>query len=329
MKSVSHDLYDDEGGWSPFPGYLTQQFKVSGSLPPSIDTVLRAGVDLTASTPTVAIDASILRFDRYLVISGESSPIQVTWKRERASARERSLILFLEQGTLLVRSGQRHVRLEPSQIAIVPPGSEPVFLSTHRKIAGVMFSFDVKELEPLRPRWYHSDGGIVRDSVRTLLDTAVNAPPAPDPHSANSLRALLRAAAHALIVEATNVADLRDADTLALVQLIVENRFQVAGFGVDGIARESGLTRRVLERRLRLRGTSVAGVLRRRRIENAEALMGEEPSLSAREVALRSGFASAITMRRAIATEARREEKRPDAISSQDTRQTHSDRVAE
>ncbi|WP_374953193.1 helix-turn-helix domain-containing protein [Pseudoclavibacter sp. RFBJ3] len=70
------------------------------------------------------------------------------------------------------------------------------------------------------------------------------------------------------------------------------------------------MSRRALERRLQAGGTSAAKILRIRRVENAEALMQLRPRLSAREIALRSGFASPATMRRAVAAESQKEGER-------------------
>ncbi|PPG39284.1 helix-turn-helix domain-containing protein [Pseudoclavibacter sp. RFBA6] len=303
MERVARAHYNEATGWSPFPGYRTQQFRIRGPLPPGVDKVLRAGVDLRAPSGTATIEASLLRFDRYLIVRGESSPIDLVWKRERASAQGRTLALFLERGSLEVASNQRKLRLEAAQIAIVPPGAGPVVLHAGEKIAGVIFSFAASELAPLQARWSHSDGGVVREGVLALLDAVTKAPAVADLQSATSLRSLLRAAAHSLLVESTHVANLRDTDTLALVRLIVENRFQVPGFSVDGIAREAGLSRRVLERRLQVGGSSAAAILRERRVQNAEALMREQPGLPAREVASQSGFSSPVTLRRALASQ--------------------------
>lgn len=301
MEQVARTHYHGKSGWAQFPGYRTQQFRVRGTLPADIDTVLRAGVDLRASTSTPTIEASILRFDSYLVVRGDSSPIELAWKRERASAQKRALVLLLERGTLELASSHRTVRLEGAQIAIVPPGDEPVLLRSHEKVTGIIFSFVATELAPLQIRWHHSDGGVVRQSVLALLKAAARATPPSNPQSANSLRSLLRAAAQALLVEAVQVSNSSEDDTLGLVRLIVESRFQVPGFSVNDIAREAGLTRRVLERRLQSVGATAATVLRERRIQNALALMRDQPGLPAREIAFRSGFSSPVTMRRAVA----------------------------
>ncbi|WP_374953194.1 helix-turn-helix domain-containing protein [Pseudoclavibacter sp. RFBJ3] len=155
-------------------------------------------------------------------------------------------------------------------------------------------------MQPLGVRWYHSSGGVVWESVRSLLEAAVQYPSSANPHSANALRSLFRAAAQALVVEATPTAQLREPDTLELVKLIVENRYQVVGFAVDDIARETGLSRRVLERRLHAVGTSPAMILRARRAERARSLTQEYPHMPTGEVAQRSGFSSPTTMRRAL-----------------------------
>ncbi|PPF84885.1 hypothetical protein C5E07_05115 [Pseudoclavibacter sp. RFBJ3] len=189
--------------------------------------MLTAGVTLTVAPRTAMIDASILRFDRYLVVRGVSAPIDLTWKRERGSAQGRGLILLLEQGTLTVSASQRRFRVQASQVAIVPPGDDPVFLRSEQVVAGVIFSFAAMEIEPLRVRWGLSHGGVVGQSVLALLNTAVKAPPLPTPQSSNLLRSLLRASAQALVADATQVFGAAEADTIAVVKLIVETAFRL------------------------------------------------------------------------------------------------------
>lgn len=304
MERAARAYYSEAEGWSPFPGYRTQKLRVRGTLPPAIDGVLKAGVELVATSASLAIDASILRFDRLLVVQGRTSPIDVTWKRERRSARERGLVVLVEQGTLHVVSGQRRLQTDAGQIAVIPPGGDPVLIRAAAKTAGVMFSFSANEVEPLSLRWSVSEASVVGESVRALLAAAAaDAPQTADPKTANILRALLRAAAQSLVSEATQTVNAREGDALETVRAIVENRFAVAGFAVDDIAREAGLSRRVLERRLQAFGTTPASILRNRRVAEAATLLQADPNLSKREVALRSGFASAITMRRAMLAE--------------------------
>lgn len=300
MDLTARVYYDSERGWSRFPGYRTQRFRVNGELPSSLDAVLKAGIELTAESDSVVLDAALLRFDRYVVMHGRSTPVTLTWKRERASAQARGLIVLLRAGALRISSQQRSLTLGASEAAIVPPGGEVVVLRATQPVDLVFLSFDVEEVLPLRMRWHRSDGGVVRASVQALLEAAVTAPQTSDPQAATALRSLLRAAAKAMIVQVTPVSNARDAETLDLVQLIVENRFQIAGFAVDDIVREVKLSRRVLERRLAHMGTTPAIVLRARRVMQAKVLMRQEPGLTAREVALRSGFSSPTTMKRAL-----------------------------
>lgn len=300
MDLAARVYYDSERGWSRFPGYRTQRFRVNGELPSSLDAVLKAGIELTAESGSAVVDAALLRFDRYVVMHGRSSPVTLTWRRERTSAQTRGLVVLLRAGALRISSHQQSLTLGASEVVIVPPGTGAVVLRATEPVDLVFLSFDAEEVLPLRMRWHRSDGGVVRASIHALLEAAATAPQTSDPQAAAALRSLLRAAAKAILVQVTPVSDARDAETLDLVRLIIENRFQIAGFAVDDIVREVKLSRRVLERRLAGMGTTPAIMLRSRRVEQAQSLMRSEPGLTAREVALRSGFSSPSTMRRAL-----------------------------
>ncbi|WP_181064228.1 helix-turn-helix domain-containing protein [Pseudoclavibacter sp. AY1F1] len=308
MEQNANVKYDEDRGWGSFPGYQAHSFRHKGRLPPSIDTVLRAGVDLFAPTGSVTTEVTILRFDQYVVAHWRCSPVDFIWKRERSWSHGRGLAVFLERGSLLITSEDRRIELEAKQLAIVPPGTERVVMHADRGFEVTLFSFDVSEVDSTRLSWHHSAGGIVRQSVLGLLEAAAKRPQPSNPQSSSSLRALLRTAATALVVESRDIASHQDTDTFALVHLIVENRFHDSSFSVDGIAREAGLSRRALERRLRDSGATPGRMLRARRVQKALELKREMPGLPSSEVALRSGFASSVTMRRAIAAETSEQE---------------------
>ena len=290
-------------GWASQRGYKTFNFHLGGEeLKSEVKALSTTGFEiLDDPVPTKALVKG-LRFNAFTVVHANGGPMTMTWNRTRASARRRSLFVFVNKGAVQLRGAATTAIAPAGGIGLIYPGSSQAVIDVKSDSETVFFSFDQNEIRPLEITAaqmviLRTNSPVFR-AAYAYFTGMVGSPDDPDIGSSQVLRELTREMARALSLEASSSAP--KMDTLGHARQIIERRYRSLSFTVRDVAAELGLSRRSLERACAEQEVSLTDELRARRTRHARHLLADQPHLALHEIASLSGFSSAEVMRRAF-----------------------------
>lgn len=296
-------MFDAERGRDVVTGYDTFEYELTGGArPASGDFLDSAGLEIVDYAPPLFLRVKAIRFDAFLAAHVRSRPITASWSRTRVRARRRVMYAFVNKGTLEIRGRATSVSPLSGGVGMVFPGSGDVILEGKSDTEVIYFTFDMNEIRPLHVEpdalaSLRADSPVYR-AAYSYLSGLVHAPERADGGSAFVLRELTRDVARALALESSSAP--QNQDIIARVRQVIERRHRSAAFTPDDLARELGLSRRLLERACAEKGIRISDEVRTQRARHALHLLLERPDLPLHAVAAGSGFGSAEVMRRAF-----------------------------
>lgn len=234
-----------------------------------------------------------------------SSPVTASWAREHARAQGKTLFCFVNVGSGTVRVAGRTWPLRSGQAVAIASGTAAVELIAMEPTNEILlFSIDaniVNEPSSLRSSGlaFIDEPALVSFAFGACHGLAHASEPRTEASAAamSSLAASVGSAVLAPLVR--GMPDETDVFTQA------EHYLRITAVNPDVnptvIAQALGVSLRTLQASFARRGLTVSGELRKKRYENARAIIESDPALKRNTVARRAGFRSVKAMRDAFA----------------------------
>lgn len=293
--------FNQREGWQSLPGFITQQIALDDQS--SLKKLLAVGIAVAPDSKAARVEARLVRFDNYLVARFVAGALNAVWQRSRTAARRRYLLVMVTRGWVCLDGRETNAERRIG-VAVVVPGSAPVKIRTSPDAAGLLFSFDAREVQ--QRAFEISDDENLGDPIlfevaRRFFVALTDNLSAEQQRSAGILRSLLQSFAENLLVDISVHRSVGEDDLHRAFLALIDRRYQTPSFGVAEAVKELGVSRRVLERSAASNGTTPSTALRDRRAAHAKHLLQTRASLPLSRVAIASGFSTVHTMRVALA----------------------------
>lgn len=250
------------------------------------------------------LQVQAVRFSTSLIAHAITPPFHARWERDREDARTRIMFVFVNRGTLELEGDQEHWTAPGGGLGIVFPGRTPVNIKATEDSEMVFFSFDEREVRPLKISPANigavSPTSTVFRASYGYLQAAAHHPRTSREPTENPgiLRSLTRDVARALTSAA--LAEVPGERLFAEAERVIADNYRDPTLSADDVATRCRVSRSTLERSFRSRELGVAGEIRRARAQHAMALVTSDPNLPLDLVARASGFGSRSSMDRAL-----------------------------
>lgn len=301
MHEAQEKYFGGQHGWQALPGFGVQSVSIRGTIPEA--ALESAGVEISDYAKPARTDLVLMRFDNFFVSRISTRSITALWGRTRAPARRRYLLLLLNRGTVLLQ-GSTIRAVTGGGVGLLTPGDGPVTLEVPADAEGVIFTFDEREVEsislPPKAAEFTPSTAVFGPAYAFLSALPEAAAESANAVSPSVVRGLLQALAKGLLLDLASEPGTHRTDMFPEFVALLDQRYRTPSFGVPEILKELGVSRRVLERSVSARGTSVSVELRRRRAEHAKLLIETSPGLTLKAVSLQSGFSSIDALRSAL-----------------------------
>lgn len=275
------------------------------------DLLLRENGWSLEGTPLIgALTAHAVLVDRFSVI--ELTALPTIYHLQSLERQEDQVLVYIvREGTGVVEIDGRRSTFTPGDVIVIP------------RMSKVVFTFEeVTVMAHIRTAWSRFMGPQVRavpidrpfagDPVflellfglhQSVLRSNVLLGDCGLVHTRRSLEASLDAVFAAEVDRQLLEGGSRTQDLYRQATIVIENSYDNMKTTPDSVARGLGVTRKHLEAVFRELGDTVGTYLRRARATHAQRLLHDREDgipLKVKDIALRTGFASVSSMRRAI-----------------------------